>query len=393
MKLEKAQLDKQWDAERKKSRRMIWIAALLTLIVFLICLGVECETSDHPSFMPLKYYHSLFTRLGIQISGIHQGAYWHERDNLIQAIGVLDYISAHQRLEITAMAALSGAGLAVAGAIFQTVYKNPMASPNMLGATAGVQLGNVLIVMLYSNEALTMITLRYKWCYLLTAICVGVTLLLGKLAGDRTGNPSVLKMVMAGSVLNQGIGTIAMYYMYRLPDEDLLTYQQISMGTYIDTENVSLLVFFIVMGVSLIPVLLLRYRLNVTAMDDAQARASGVNPAPYRLVAQLCGVLMLTAAMIHCGQAGMLAMVIPFVVRNAVGADFRKVCTCSAFFGAILMMICRTISTCAYIHNKAGDVLLDANLQPVMLPVTFFVNICLLPFFLIILARQRSGFE
>lgn len=394
MKLEKTQLRQVWDSDRKKNRRRVLLAVILTAAVFLLCLGFKYEQFSRPGvFIPGRYYHSLITQFRIMVSGIFEGPYWHERETLIDAIGVFDYVGSIVRLEVTGMAAVSGAGLAVAGAIFQTVYKNPMASPNMLGATAGVQLGNILMVMLYSGEAVVLIVMRYKLCYTLTAVCVGGILILGKLAGDRTGNPSVLKMVMAGSIISQGLGTVAMYYMYHLADEDLLVYQQISMGTYIDTENISMIIFFIVMAVALLPMLILRYRFNVTGIDDAEARVSGVNPAPYRLAGQICGVLMVTAAMIHCGEAGMLSMVLPFIVRNKVGSDFRKVFVFSALSGASLMMICRTISTCVVIRNSAGDIVLDANLQPIAIPVTFIVNICLLPFFMVILARQRSAFE
>ncbi len=394
MKLEKAQLRRAWESDRKKARRKMLLAILLTGAIFLLCLGVKYEQFDLPGvFIPGRYYHSLLTRIGIALSGIVKGNYWHQREALIAAIGVFDYGGALSRLQVTGMAVAAGAGLAVAGAVFQTIYKNPMASPNMLGATAGVQLGNIIMVMMYSINATSLIVMRYKLCYGLTAICVCGVIILGKLAGDRTGNPSVLKMVMAGSIISQGLGTIAMYYMYQLADEDLLAYQQISMGTYIDTKNISLILFFILMAGSLIPMLLLRYRFNVTGIDDGEARAAGVNPAPYRLAGQICGVIMVTAAMIHCGEAGMLSMVIPFIVRSAVGSDFRKVFSYSALAGASLMMICRTASTSIALRNSVGDILIDANFQIVTLPVSFIVNICLLPFFMIILAKQRSAFE
>ncbi|MCC8029776.1 MAG: iron ABC transporter permease [Lachnospiraceae bacterium] len=394
MKLEKDQLRREWDSDRKRSRRRVLLAVLLAAAVFVVCLGFLYEDyQDAMRFAPLRYYHSLLVHIGIRVSAVYSGTYWHERENLIAEIGEIDYVGSIYRLKLTAMAAVAGAGLAAAGAVFQTIYRNPMASPNMLGATAGVQLGNVIMVMMFSGEAAMLIGMRYRLCYALTAVCVGVILLLGRLSGDRRGNPSVLKMVMAGSILNQGLGTFAMYYMYHLSEEDLMTYQEISMGTQIDVSRLSLIIFFSLMGVSLIPLILLRYRYNVVGIDDAEARAAGVNPAPYRLFGQIFGVVMTTAAMIHCGEAGMLAMVMPYIMRNRVGSDFRKVFTYSALFGAALMMACRTLSTSVPLRNSYGDVLLDANLQTIYIPATFIINICLLPFFMMILARQRSTFE
>lgn len=98
--------------------------------MFLICLGFKYLPYERTElFIPGKYYHSLLTRLGIALSGIFDGSYWHQREDLIAAIGVIDYGGALSRLKITGMAAAAGAGLAVAGAIFQTIYRNPMASP------------------------------------------------------------------------------------------------------------------------------------------------------------------------------------------------------------------------------------------------------------------------
>ncbi len=393
MQISKAELRQSWNQEKRKKRNKMILLTILAILVFCICICMEDTNQPGDQFfLPILYFKGLFWQIAVSISGIFQGALWHQRLDIFASINDVNRLVIGN-IKYTTIGFVAGAGLAVSGGIFQTIYKNPMASPNMLGATTGVQLGNVLMVTLYSSQAMTMIVMRYRLCYLLTAICVGGILLLGKLAGDRTGNPSVMKMVMAGSIINQAISTTTMYLMYQLTDEDLLTYQQIGMGTYIDLELISMILFFVIMGVALVPMLLLRYRFNITGIDDAEARVTGVNPSPYRMVGQICGVLMVTAAVIHCGQAGMLTMVIPYIVRNAIGSDFRRIFAYSAMFGGMLMMICRTVTRCATLHDAAGKVLVDANLQAIRLPATFIVNICLLPFFMIILARQGRAFD
>jgi len=390
--ISKAELRQSWITENKKKRQRMVLLLIATAFVFWVCICMRdtayLKPGEH-AFVPLESMKSLFWQIAISISGIFKGTLWHTRMDVLETLN----LSVSENIKVTLMGFVAGAGLAVSGGIFQTVYKNPMASPTMLGATTGVQLGNVLMVTLYSSQAMAMIVMRYRLCYLLTAICVGGILLLGKLAGDRTGNPSVMQMVMAGSIINQAIGTATMYLMYQLKDEDLLTYQQIGMGTYIDLELISMVLFFVIMGVALVPMLVLRYRFNITGIDDAEARVAGVNPSPYRMVGQICGVLMVTAAVIHCGQAGMLTMVIPYIVRNAIGSDFRRIFAYSAMFGGMLMMICRTVTRCVAMHNAAGDIIVDANWDVLRFPATFIVNICLLPFFMIILARQGRAFD
>ena len=233
-----------------------------------------------------------------------------ERRRFGMALGSVVYYGALAQLKTTAMALVSGAALSISGAIFQTAYRNPMASPNILGATAGVSLGNVLVVLVYSTAAYDHILLRYGYCYGFTAFCVALVLLLGYLAGDRRGSCGVLEEVMAGAIVSQALNVVTSYIMYNLEDQDLLLYEEIKLGTYLDTSLSSMLIFFGTMVLALLPVLLTRYRLNVLGLDGTESAALGLRCGPYRLMAQLCGVLMVTCAMIHCGEAGMLAMVI-----------------------------------------------------------------------------------
>ena len=254
-----------------------------------------------------------------------------------------------------------------------------MASPNLLGASAGVNLGNVLVVMLYSAAAYEQVLLRYKLCYGVTAVCVGGVLLLGRLAGGRKDRIATLEMVMAGSILSQVIKAVAMFLFYNLTDEDMLLYEELNLGAYLQTDGVSTAVFFLVMALSTLPVLLMRFRFNAVGLDPVEAAALGVPTAPLRLLGQLCGVMAATCAMIHCGEIGMITMVIPYIVRRCVGADFRWVCIYSALSGGILLMLCRLATSFLY--------LLDAPI-----PVTFLINLALTPIFMVIISKQRSAF-
>lgn len=381
MQLTRQQVRRVWESDKKKSRKQLLIAFCFTAALFLIslCFRYNAYYFDK-KFVAEEYYRSFVTAVKLLFYRITSNPLYAEKEALINAIGSVEYYGALARLKITCMAFLAGAGLAAAGAVFQTIYKNPMASPNMLGATAGVKLGNVLMVTLYSAHALELVTLRYRYCYLLTILCVAVVLLLGKAAGDRKKNPSVTEMVMAGSVLSQGLNVFTMYQMYLLEDEDLLTYQQINMGTYIQLDPLSLILFFSVMTAALLPMLLLRYRFNVVAADDSTARASGVNPAPVRMIGQICAVTLVTASMIHCGDIGMISMVVPYLIRAVYGSDFRKVLIFSILWGGSLLMICRLITSFILIAEEP-------------LPVTFILNILSAPLFMAILIKQRRAFE
>lgn len=394
MQLSRAQMRQAWESDRRKKRKQMLLILGITVAVFLVCLGFRPNTWGYDGvFVPLEHARIYIYQIRFAISNLFDTPFHRQYEEIVDTIGFISWAGATTRLRVTIMSFVAGAGLAIAGAIFQTIYKNPMASPNILGATSGVQIGNIIMVTLYSSQATAMLGMRYKYCYILTAVCVAVVILLGKLSGDRKGNPSVMQMVMAGSIISQAISSVTMYYMYQLTEEDLQIYQQISMGTYTESDLFSFLVFLITMGCGLMPMLLMRYRLNVTGIDDAEARISGINPAPYRMMGQICGVLLMAAATIHFGEAGMLAMVIPYVVRAVVGADFRRVVVSSMLFGGTLMVICKTISTLAVLRNSYGDVVQDTSGQTLYFPAAFIINICLTPVFMMILAKQRRAFE
>ncbi len=380
MRLSREEIRRTWAEDQRKRRRRLLRALGVTAGVFLLSLCVRYNAYYYEDkFVPLAYLKSYLLALRLLAARLTKSALFYDQSAAIEAVGgSILYLGALARLKITLMALVSGAALSIAGAIFQTAYRNPMASPNILGATAGVKLGNVLVILLYSAAAVEKVYLRYQFCYGFTAVCVLAILLLGRLAGSRRENFSVMEMVMVGSIVSQALNVVTMYLMYQLEDEDLLLYQQLSLGAYLQTDRVSMTIFFLIMAIAILPVLLMRYRMNIIGLDKMETTTIGLNPRPLRLVGQLCGVLMVTCAMIHCGEVGMLSMVIPYIVRQSVGADFRQVCVYSALGGGVLLMVCRLLTSFFVIEN-----------EPV--PVSFLVNLILVPIFMVILARQRGN--
>lgn len=381
MQLSKAELQNAWRLDKRAERRRFVIAIAVTIAVFLFCLCFRYNGYYYEDkFVPLEYLKSFWLALKLLVSRIFGTALYDRRDLVIEGLGSITYYGALARLRITLMSFVAGAGLSIAGAIFQTAYRNPMASPNIIGATAGVGLGNVLVVMLYSAAALENIVLRYKFCYGLTAICVCAVLLLGKLAGDKRENYSVMEMIMAGSIVSQVLRVFTMYIMYNLEDEDLLLYEQISLGTYLETDALTMAIFFSVMGVSILPVLLTRFRLNAIGMDRMETASIGISTKGMRVVGQVCGAIMVTCSMVHCGEIGMISLVVPYAVRRFAGSDFRHVVVYSALCGGVILMLCRLVASFIYIANEP-------------IPVTFVIELVLTPVFMVILAKHRRGYN
>lgn len=376
MKLDAHEMEKSRMADRRKDRAVFGITGAVVIFLFLLSL---CFKTSAPGFIsPRETFINLSTAFKLFIADLFHLPYSLRENELIAALP--NYWISLTRLARTIMFALSGMGVALAGAIFQTIYKNPMASPNIIGATVGVQLGNVIMITIYGAAAIYMPLTRYKYCYLLTVIIVSGVLLLGKIAGGKKAQYSVIEMVMAGSVVSQAFQIVTMYLMYNLEEEDLLAYQELNMGTNIRTDMISMIFFLVSMACSLLPMFLIRFRFNGAGFSVDEAKMQGVNGVRLRMIGQVCGVIMVTAAMIHCGNMGMISMAIPHLARYLVGADFRRVSVCSMLFGAGLMLVCRILSSMIYIEGTE-------------LPVNFLISLFIMPVFMVVMAKQRRGFE
>lgn len=380
MQLCKEELRQSWNTDRKKERKRFWITLGIVFALFLLCLCFRYHAYDYDDkFCPVEYARSYVLAIRLLFARIFDAPLWYQKDAAIAAVGgSVSYSGALAQLRLVLMTFIAGAAVSVSGAIFQTAYRNPMASPNIIGASAGVGLGNVVVVMLFSAACYDHILLRYEYCYGFTAICVVLVLILGRIAGSKRENYSIISMIMAGSVVSQIINVFTMYFMYNLEDEDLILYELISLGTYVDTSALSMAIFLAVMAISVLPVLLMRYRFNAIGMDKAETTSLGISTRGLRLVGQVCGAVMVTCATIHCGQVGMISMVIPYILRRVVGSDFRRLAVYSALIGGGLLMICRLGTSFFLIAGEP-------------LPVSFLIQLVLMPVFMVILARQRGS--
>ena len=370
-----------WRNDKRRERRLLVIVCVIVALVFLACLSVRYNAIYYnDKFLPLTYAQSLWTALQIEVSHLFNGDLWYQREEVIASIGSIEYLGALARLRTCLMTFAAGAALALGGAIFQTAYRNPMASPNLLGVTAGVNLGNVVLVLMFATSAMSHVFLRYGLCYGFTAICVLLVLILGRVAGDRHENVSVIEMVMMGAIISQAIGAFVSYQMYTMEEESLALLEQIQLGALMQVDVVSFAICVGCITLACAPIAAMRYRMNVIGLERAETAAIGVNAQPYRVLAQICGVIMTTAAMVHCGQIGMVAMVVPYLVRSLVGANFKNICIFSILIGGAVVMVCSLIASFFMVGETP-------------LPATFIVNFIMVPGFLYILAKQKGGFD
>ena len=357
-----------------KHRRYIILFVLLLASFYL---SINFNTSDY-AFIPRETFVNLTAWIKVTFRSIFDSRFVPE--TVTDSLPF--YAQTVARVKMSLIALFSGIAVCLGGAVFQTVFKNPIASPNLLGISTGVSLGNIVFVVIYQLAAMSHLTDRYFFCYGFAAILLMLTFSAGKLANRKTAGFSIETMIIIGMMVSQLGGVFMTYFQSVLEgDETGLAeiYTAISSGNLIYVDNVSLIVFAVMMGFTILPMLLIRYRFNLVAFEDAEVKTMGISNNGLRFLGLLLGSLMATAAMIHSGEVGLLSMAVPFMCRKKLHAEFGEVAITSVLVGGILTLVSRTVFT--FITSFGF-----------LVPSGTILTLVLLPVFVYSLIKRESAF-
>ena len=226
------------------------------------------------------------------------------------------------RLPRILSAALIGAALSAAGASYQAMFRNPMVSPDLLGASYAVITAG---------------------SFLFGLAAVGLTYLVGRLSRMRSNLAMVLAGVMVGSLFSAGTSFIKLV---ADTNEQLpaITYWLMGALTAVRLDDLHFAMVPILLG--LIPLFFLRWRLNLLTISEAEARSMGVNTKLLRLAVIVCATLATAASVSISGMIGWVGLVIPHICRLLVGQNTRLLLPCSMLLGASFLMLVDDLARC-----------------------------------------------
>lgn len=235
------------------------------------------------------------------------------------------------RLPRILAAALIGAALSSAGAAYQGMFRNPMVSPDLLGASTGAGFGAALAILC---------SFRYFGITIM-AFCFGMAaVLLACLVSRFSRLSSTLSMVLAG-VMISSLFSSCTSFVKLIADTDqqlpAITYWLMGSLSSIKSSDVRFAAVPILIGLT--PLLLLRWRINLLTISEAEARALGVNTRRLRTVIILCATLITSASVAVSGMIGWVGLVIPHFCRMMFGQDYRRVIPASVLMGSTFLMI------------------------------------------------------
>jgi iron complex transport system permease protein len=227
------------------------------------------------------------------------------------------------RLPRAVMAMCVGAGLSVAGAAFQGMFRNPLVSPDVLGVSAASGFGAALAI-LFSRTALELQLIAFAFGLL----GVAITYLLARVYQTTP----VLMLVLSGIVVAAFFSALLSGAKYVAdPESKLPAITYWLLGSFNAATLRTLLTVVPAIAVGTTGLLLVSWKLNLLSMGDEEARALGVQTERLKAVIIVCTTLITAAAVSACGVIGWVGLVMPHVARTLVGPDPAVYCRrCSA---------------------------------------------------------------
>lgn len=275
------------------------------------------------------------------------------------------------RLPRIAAALLVGAALAAAGASYQALFRNPLVSPDILGVSAGAGLGAVAGIFLSLPVAAIQAS-----AFVGGMLAVGFVILVASLVRntDRT-----LTLVLIGVVIGAlaGAATSLLKVMADPYDQlPAITFWLLGSLAATTTEDIVPTLPMVLVG--LVPLALLRWRINVLSLGDEEARALGIDVTKTRFLVIVSATLITASVTALAGVVGWVGLVIPHIARMLVGPGFGRLLPTSVLIGAGYLLIVDTLAR---------------TMAQVEVPLGILTAVICAPFFVWLLARGRRGWS
>ena len=243
------------------------------------------------------------------------------------------------RLPRAILAMLIGAALSISGASFQSMFKNPLVSPDILGVSSAAGFGAALVILMSGNAAAVQTS-----AFIFGAGGVFLTYFVSRIYKTTP----VLMLVLSGIVVGSLFSALLSITKYVAdPYEKLPAITFWLMGSLAAATMKSVVTILIPMAIGIIGLLLVSWRLNILAMGDEEARSLGVRTELLKFIIIICCTLLTASAVSVAGVIGWIGLVIPHIGRMMVGPDNRVLLPTTLSIGASFLLVIDVIARAA----------------------------------------------
>ncbi|MEG0354330.1 MAG: iron ABC transporter permease [Lachnospiraceae bacterium] len=296
---------------KKKVRRRIWCLVVLFVLTILISLSLG------------RYWIHPVTIVKVVLSKILPIPVTWETQ--------VETVLFQVRFPRMLLGILVGSGLSLAGATYQGIFQNPMVSPDILGASWGAGFGAALG--LFASFSYVGVSLS---AFAFGLLAVFIVCVIGRFVKNNPTLGFILAGIMVGTIFSSGVSYL------KLVADPLNTLPAITywlMGSLASAKGVDVGFAGPLIVAGMIPIILLRWKINVLTMGEEEARTMGVNSQKLRWILIVCATLITAAAVSVSGMIGWVGLVIPHFTRMLVGNDYRRVVPVSILLGGAYLVL------------------------------------------------------
>jgi iron complex transport system permease protein len=285
--------------------------------------------------------------------------------------GQIDTVLFEVRLPRVFAAVIVGAALAAAGAAYQSLFRNPLVSPDILGVSTGAGLGAVIGIFL----SLPVVGIQLA-AFMMGLATVG---LVYSVASVVHGREPLLVLVLAGVVVGALAGAaISLLKILADPYDQLPAIVFWLLGSLSAIRKAEVWGATPLVVIALVPLVLLRWRINVLSLGDEEAKALGVEAGRLRLIVIAAATLMTASVVAISGVIGWVGLVIPHIARMLVGPSFDRLLPAAMLLGGGYLLLVDTLAR---------------TMARIEVPIGILTAVIGAPFFLWLLARGREGWS
>ncbi|WP_088186830.1 iron ABC transporter permease [Desulfosporosinus sp. FKA] len=282
----------------------------------------------------------------------------------------MDIVVYNVRLPRILAAMLVGAALSTSGAAYQGMFKNPLVSPDILGASAGAGFGAALGIYF---------SFSYLGIQLMSFACGLIAVFMAYTIGQKVRHDPMLVLVLTGVLVGTlfSSGTSLIKFVADPYDKlPAITFWLLGSLAAITPHDV--LYGFIPILLGGIPLYILRWRLNVLSLGEEEAMAMGLETRTLRLIVVVCSTLMTSAAVSISGLVGWVGLIIPHLARMIVGPNYKVLLPASMLIGSAYLLLVDDLARCA---------------SSVEIPLGILTSLIGAPFFFYFLVSGRKSWS
>ena len=277
-----------------------------------------------------------------------------------------DFVIIHLRIPRIVMSVFAGASLTLCGAIFQTIFRNPVCDPYILGISSGASIGAALAFILGLDFYLFGVTsFALITAFLTLLIMFGIT--------QFSKIKSSYIMLLAGISLNFLMASLLTLLMV-MNHQEMQKILFWTMGSFATVSYYDLYFFIPLFLVSTFFIFLWSKELNIMQLGDSQARSLGVNTQKITTLALVLSSVLIAATVSICGVIGFIGLIVPHLVRIIWGNNTQQLFVFSIVIGAIFMLIADTLARTVVANSE--------------LPVGSITALVGAPYFIYMLVRR-----